>query len=260
LQSNAPSPSGVSSASGSLTASGDPDAIALMQRVLNTMGGAGAWRAVGAAATNVTRSSPDGTQKQVHWTDDWSGSSVLSRRDAIGSPAGPHTVIASGPSQSHIQANGTQKRYPRDPDLIVLAVGYPGAAILRSLQRPNCTFSKKLTMSGRWPRQPLTENQDETIVYEQCIEPFFVDGRCDIAWIVSADMAALRGVWLPVRGMLSNSVTYEQVRYERFQPVGPLSVPSRITITRPNGQVDNLLVDSPTLSTQMPSSVFKPGK
>jgi hypothetical protein len=197
---------------------------------------------------------------RVHWADDWSGSSSLSRREAVGSPSGPHTVIMSGRFQSHYQANGTQKQYPKDPDLAILAVGYPGAAILRSLQRPGCTISSKNIPLGRWPRPPLTESHDEAVVYEQCIEPLSPDGRCDIVWIVSADTAALRGVWLPVRGMLNNSITYEFVHYDKFQTVGSLSVPNRITITRPNGQIDSIVVDSPKFTTYLPPSVFDPGK
>jgi hypothetical protein len=248
--------SGVSSGSHSLTPANDPDAIALMQRVLNTMGGADAWRSVGAATATVTWTMPGGTEKQIHWADDWSGPSTLSRREAVGAPSGSSKVITSGHFQSHIKANGTQKQYPSDPDLVILAVGYPGAAIHRSLQRPNCTFATQNKPLGRWPRPPLTGNQDETIVYEQCIEPFFPDGRCDIAWIVSADAAQLLGAWLPVRGMLDNTITYELVRYDRFQAVGRLSAPSNITITRPTGRVDRLTVDSHAFSSQLPTSVF----
>lgn len=252
--------SGVSGASRSLPQTSEPDAIALMQRILSTMGGAGAWRTVGAATADVTLSLPNGKHRRVHWADDWSGPSTLSRREAAGSPSGSSKVITSGHFQSHLQSNGTQKQYPRDPDLVILAVGYPGAAIHRSLQSPNCTFSVQNIPLGRWPRPPLTGNQDETIVYEQCIEPLFPDGRCDIAWIVSADTAQLRGVWLPVRGMLDNSITYEQVRYDKFQTVGRLSAPSNITITRPTGRVDRLIVDSHAFSSQLPPSVFDPTK
>jgi hypothetical protein len=185
---------------------------------------------------------------------------MLSRRGASDSPSGPHTVISSGQFQFHRQADGTQKRYPKDPDIVILAVGYPGAAIHRSLQHPNCTFSSKFTPTGRWPTSLLTENADETIVYEQCVEPSFTDGRCNIAWIVAADTAQLRGVWLPVRGLLNNAIFYEQVRYEDFQSVGNLSVPHKIKITRPNGRVDSLIVDSPAFSSQLPPSAFDPGK
>ena len=253
-------PSATTSALNNPRAAVDPAAVTLMQQVLSSLGGARAWQAVGAATSNVTVPLPDGTQRKIRWADDWSGSSVLSRRDAVDSMQGSNTVITSGQSQIHSQSSGTQKHYPRDPDLVLLAVGYPGAAILRSLQHPNCTFSSKLTLTGRWPRAQLTQNQDETVVYEQCIEPQYPDGRCDIAWIVSADTATLRGVWLPVRGMLDNSVIYEQVRFTKFHPAGDLLVPSNIAITRPNGRVDTLTVDSPTFTSHLPLSQFVPKK
>ena len=248
--------SGVSGASRGSASASDPDAVALLQRVLSNLGGAGAWRSVGAATTNVTWTMPDGTQKQIHRADDWSGTSVLSRRDSVGSHGGTQTAIMTGQFLSHPQPDGTQKIFPKDPDLVLLAERYPGAAILRSLQLPNCTVSMKLTLTGRWPRLPLTVSQDETIVYEQCIEPLFPDGRCDIAWIVSPDSATLRGVWLPVRGQMNGLITYDQVRYDKFQSIGNLSVPSNITVIRQNGSVDTFIVDPPAFSSQMPSSIF----
>ena len=260
LQLSAQANSGTPSASGSSTAAGDSEAIALMQRVLSTMGGAGGWQSVGAATTTMTRTMPDGTQRKIHWVDYWSASSMLSRRGASDSPSGPNTVISSGQFQSHRQADGPQKWYPKDPDLVLLAVGYPGAAIHRSLERPNCTFSSKIIPSGRWPSSPLSENADETIIYEQCVGSSFTDARCNIAWIIAAGTAQLRGVWLPVRGLLHNSVAFEQVRYEDFQQVGNLKVPHRIEITRPTGRVDSLIVDSPAFSSRLPQSAFDPSK
>jgi hypothetical protein len=247
--------SGVSSVSRSLTPANDPRAIALMQRVLRVIGGNGAWRVVGAATTNVTVTLPNGTQRRVHWADDWSATSVRSRRDD-----GPYTMIKSGNYLSLVLPNGTRKVIPKDPDVLLLAVGYPGVAILRSLQRPNCTFSTKNIYPGLWPRPPLTENQDEAVIYEQCIEPLFPSGRCNIAWIVSADTAQLRGAWLPIRALLNDSISYEQVRYDTFQPIGNLLSPSKITITRPNGHIDTLIMEPPTFSSQLQPSVFNPAK
>ena len=212
----------------------DTAAITLMHQVLSSLGGVRAWQAVGAATSDVTVPLPDGTQRKFVGTDDWSGFSVLSRRDAVDSTQGSNTVITSSQSQIHAQPSGTQKQYPRDPDLVLLAVGYPGAAILRSLQHPNCTFSSKLTLTGRWPRAPLTRNQDETVVYEQCIEPQYPDGRCDIAWIVSADTATLRGVWLPVVECWTTR-SYTTGSLHQIPASGDLLVPSNIAITRPMG-------------------------
>jgi len=143
-------PSATTSALNNPRAAVDPAAVTLMQQVLSSLGGARAWQAVGAATSNVTVPLPDGTQRKIRWTDDWSGSSVLSRRDAIDSMQGSNTVITSGQSQIHSQSSGTQKHYPRDPDLVLLAVGYPGAAIARSLQRQDCTFFSKPIQGGRW--------------------------------------------------------------------------------------------------------------
>ena len=59
---------------------------------------------------------------------------------------------------------------------------------------------------------------------------------------------------------LDNSVIYEQVGFTKFQTAGDLLVPSNIAITRPNGRVDSLIVDSPTFTSHLPLSQFDPKK
>lgn len=242
--------------SGGFAAAGGADALALMHRALVSMGGASGWRATGAASTDVTYSMPNGQQKHLHWADDWSATSVMSRRELVGSTQGSGTVISYGSFQTHTHSDGTKTQYPRDPDIATLAVGYPGEAVLRTLQRPDCTVSTTYTLSGRWPKLQKSDSADGVLVYAQCIEPTFIDGRCNIVWLVDTGTGTLRGAWLPVRGMLNGSLTYEFVRYNSFSSVGGLSVPSSLTITRPNGRADQLNVDPPAFTTHLPPSVF----
>lgn len=254
LQGQSTPPSGI--ATMGRRRSSDPQAIATMRRLVESMGGAAAWQTVGAAKVDIIAPLPGNPQRVIHWTDDWSNTSVLAKRDLVNSADSHKTMVTSGDIQTHFQADGTHKEYPRDPDVALLAVGYPAVALLRSLHLPNCVFSSAPTLSGRWPRPPLTQTKDESVIYEQCIEPLYPDGRFDIAWIVSADASGLRGVWLPVRGMLDNTVMFEQVRFTEFQSVDNLLTPKTISITRPNGRVDTLHIDRPTFTSKLTTSDF----
>jgi hypothetical protein len=240
-------------------ASIDQTTLALLERALANSGGE-AWNMVGAATTDVTVPLHDGSQSQIHWADDWSGSSVISRREVIGGSHGRNLMITSARIQSHWRDNGTSTQYPGDSDPVILAVGYPAAALFRSLQDQRCKFFTSQHPQGRWPAPPLTKDENEIPVYQQCLDPGAPDGYVDIAWIIDKSTATLRGAWLPIRGMVTNRVLYEQVQFVSFQTVGDLLVPRRVLITRPTGRTDTLVLDSPHFSPQLPPSTFDPKK
>jgi hypothetical protein len=242
------------------TAQRDPKAIDLMQRVLAGLGGVDAWRSVGAATTNVTFALPDGSRRQIHWADDWSGPSIISRREAIGSTNGKNLMIASGQSQAHFAADGTAKRYPGEAEDAILAVGYPGAVLARALQDPNCIVSSEIKRIGPWSRFSPSPGKEEATISQRCLNMFYPGGAIEIMWTVNPTTVSLAGVWLPIRGMLNNSVFYEQVQFMSFQEVGNLILPKDVTIKRPTGRMDSLTIEPPVFASNLPSTVFDPKK
>jgi hypothetical protein len=232
------------------------DARSQLQAVLNGLGG-NAWKTVHASVATVTITAGNGAARQVQWSDDWSGPALLTRRESVDKKDGSHTAISNGLYQYRHLADGSQKSFAASPDIVRMVEGYPGAALLRSLKRSNCIFAEHPIMPGKWPTRNALETNGDKAIYQSCLQPLFPGGKCNIVWHISSEAATLLGVWIPIQGQLHNSIAYEEIRYDAYRHLSGLTMPSRLTVIRPSGRIDKVLIGPPEFSEKLPSDNFK---
>jgi hypothetical protein len=232
----------------------DPQAVAYISKAIVALGGTAAWQAVGAGTAEASISSPGVPTQNVQWADDWSLGYVRSRRNST--KVGDQTaMITSKNDRTRRLANGTTQTLPRENDIVVLAIGYPAAALMATRGRPDCSF-RLGAVSPANPSDPGSTSDEQTVTSE-CIDPLMPKGRATLTWVFSKASGLPQQVRIPIHALLQNTILYETVRFTTFANTQGLLTPSKLTIVRPSGIADSLTIDNLTLTSAIPDSTFQ---
>jgi hypothetical protein len=232
----------------------DPQAEAYVSKAIAALGGMAAWQAVGAGTAEVSISSPGAPAQTVEWADDWSLGYVRSRRSSA--KAGDQaTMITSKNDRTWRLGDGKVQMLPRENDIVVLAIGYPAAALMAARSRPNCSFR----LGAKSPADPadLGSIPDEQSLTSECIDPLMPKGRVTLTWVFSKTSGLPQRVRIPIHALLHNTTLYETVRYTAFASTQGLLTPSKLIIVRPSGMADTLTIDNLALASTIPDSTFR---
>jgi hypothetical protein len=237
------------SATNTMSSQNDPLALAVVTNALTAMGGAANWQAIGAATAEVMVSRPGKQPRTIQWADDWHLGYDLSRRDTQAGSGQTITMISLKDHRLYV-AGGSPHTLPHENDIAELAVAYPAAALVLSLQRTGCIFrSLSAYVLDRPPAGTETIGED-------CRDPFF-SRTVHLIWTFSTSTGLPSQVRLPVRLLLhSGGVAYETARFAHFASQGNLQAPTDVSLILPSGQTIELQIGPRTFTSSLPNSTF----
>jgi hypothetical protein len=228
--------------------SSDPAALATVNQAVITMGGTAAWLSLGAATATVRISRTSLPDHVVIWSDDWSSGRNRYRRDLNG-PPGIGSVVGNQRARVQELATGKVRIISPVSDMVVLAVGYPAAALATALRRNDCIFNPDRGKAGI--------GGTETIgIVQRCLDPQYPERHATLHWTFSTSTHLPLNVRLPVRELLHQSFLSELVEYKSFARNGIVLSPSHIDITRASGAKDSLTITNVVYSASLPDTLF----
>jgi hypothetical protein len=232
----------------------DPEALAVVEKAITAMGGKMLWQQVGGAAAQAVTVSQTSPTRTVNWSDDWSTGRVRFRRDSADSETSTSSLIGTDASQVHVRKSGVSEPILHDNGVVVLAEGYPAAALILSLGKYGCSFHLGHPIN---PRVPLANDDPEIIaITERCPDPFYPQGAANLYWVFSQSKGLPVSVDLPVQGNTHHIVMSQKVDFFTFQEVQGLLVPQQLQIKRASGWVDQITVSKIAFVSGFPSAAF----
>jgi hypothetical protein len=231
----------------------DPQALELVRSAITAMGGAEAWKDIGAATAEVTISRPGGPTNIIKWSDDWHAASIMSRRDALVA-GGKEITSVKGERSREISAPGKTRKLPAEEEITVLAVGYPAAALMLSLRRSDCLLH---VMPAPNSQQAASASKASmNVIAEDCHAAGYPKG-VRILWAFSSSSSLPMWAKLPIRDALRNIVSYETARFDTYSQSSNVTLPSTVTIFRPSGASDKLEISKWSFKPSLPSQTFR---
>jgi hypothetical protein len=247
----------------------DPDAIAIIQSSLNAMGGTEAWVLLRAATTTGSLTAPNSASASPFtWTDDWTAG-IRMRRDNTAKD-GSHKLFVQGSAadlpSAPPSANDavTAKFHPPHFDKVTALIFHlPGAALSVVLQDSKYSISTTSPPNPRRSFQGKPDRADRST-------PDLSDTSCVLIVRTpqgSGDSAANLTLCfsnkskLPVyaKVMQPNIIDPtkplpETVEYSGFRRMGPVFVPSAVSIIDPLKRQKVLTVNSVSWNANLPSN------
>jgi hypothetical protein len=251
-QQQPPSNSFIDKSATSIKAQSDAAAIAKVQRAIAAMGGEAAWSVVGAATAKMQSSNKDLPTQHVNWSDDWSSGYNRYRRDSTDQSSSVQATVATQTTGMLRLPNGTLKQIPIGNDIAVLAVGYPAVALALSLHRADCSITSRQYL-------PLTGGvitSDRVVILERCTGMPYPGYPTELTWTFSTTTGLPLHVLIPFQAVPGGRQLMKRVEYTTFQSNHGLLSPSALSITKPNGRVDDVLLTSTTLLPSLPNQTF----
>jgi hypothetical protein len=244
---------GAQTTSNPRAAQSDPKALVIVHKAVETMGGATRWQSIGGALVQVVETIPGGRTVTVQWSDDWHSGRSRWRREATGPDGQPIIRMADENSNTRTSAGKTLK-LPHEEDITVLAVAYPAAALMLSLNRKDCVLALVPTSSSAETND--RKEKSDPIVAAECHPLDSKGGEVRIYWQFSATTGMPLRVRLPTPGYFHNSLLYEIARFDAFSRTGNVTVPSTVGITLPSGRSETLTLSGWSFASSLPASTF----
>ena len=141
-------------------------------------------------------------------------------------------------------------RSPVPSDLVALADHYPAAALLLSLKRQGCSFSRLFEGSL------VADSAKSYVVLERCQDPLYPSGSFEMRWTFDPSSYLPTQVSVPLPTNAPTLTPRETIEFTSFTTVDGLRTPSTITVIRPSGHKVVLTVSDYSFTTALPDSLF----
>jgi hypothetical protein len=210
----------------------NPEAVALVDRAIEAMGGAELWMNHHGAAVQGTIQSGGATNGPFSFLSktDWKKGSLRFRSE-VQTSQGAHVRTFDPQKGSSVQHNGVVKTLPSYVDLGALPFYLPGAALY--LMRSSSKYSFELVDN----ESSRTERSVRVMWPDQVMH----DGFAKETWTFSTETGLPVRVITAVAAVLHPSRPLSKtIRFVSFQTQNGAVVPKGIEIAMPNGRTDKI--------------------
>jgi hypothetical protein len=210
------------------TATSDPAAVGLLERVIESSGGKPAWRTLHSAKIRLTVTSAGPIPyRDVLMLDDWSSDAVLYRRGTVGSKRAP-TDHSGQAALTTISREGKTRQIPEFDQARVLAGSLPAAAAGIILRRTIYIVKQELG-----PRCTTGSLCVDIYRQQRPQEPFVREEE----WVISQSSGLPTEVDLLLPNLTGHRPIFEEFQFDQMMTQSGLQIPSKIELRPPGGGV-----------------------
>jgi hypothetical protein len=223
----------------------DAEALKVIERAVEAMGGKAAWSKTGAAMAQADISLGTLPSERIEWEDDWSTSHPKFRRSSVDQTK--RSALIGDEHQRMLRlSDGRTKAIPAESNLAALALGYPGPALTIGLQRSDCLFIAHTS----------TQSDPDVRITEECPGSASSGPPVLLEWEFSKTTGFPTVLRRPVRDIIAGRRLWELVIYVSFQAIDGLSVPTELAVMKPNGAKESIRVSETRFSASLPEAIF----
>jgi len=217
----------------------------IVQLGLDSLGGIGGWKGIGAATATKTVVSGPAKGTTIELIDDWSQSKLRYKHVTHTGNDAKSIVVSDGNRTIRQNPRNNSHAVQRGTDESILVGLYPGLVLARALENAACQFEFADQPDQLHLSVPIT-GPEVDIIYQSCTS--------------SAGQGALRMTWrflkenhrpysveqLPIR--TNGTASSEVIRFDSFLSINSVVIPNRLSVTGPSGTEQSIEISNITLS------------